>query len=52
MIRFRSLRVKMIVFLVALLGAVQITEFALTNDAKRGWRIGLGLRISRSRRDG
>ena len=33
MIRFRSLRVKMIVFLVALLGAVQITEFALTNDA-------------------
>jgi diguanylate cyclase (GGDEF)-like protein len=33
MIRIRSLRVRMIVFLVALLGAVQITEFALTNHA-------------------
>lgn len=33
MIRFRSLRVRMIVFLVALLGAVQAAEFALTNDA-------------------
>jgi diguanylate cyclase (GGDEF)-like protein len=33
MIRIRSLRVRMIVFLVALLGAVQIAEFALTNHA-------------------
>jgi diguanylate cyclase (GGDEF)-like protein len=33
MIRFRSLRVRMIVFLVALLGAVQIAEFVLTNHA-------------------
>ena len=33
MIRIRSLRVRMIVFLVALLGAVQITEFVLTNHA-------------------
>lgn len=30
---FRSLRVRMIVFLVVLLGTVQVTEFALTNDA-------------------
>ncbi|MFI4868806.1 MAG: hypothetical protein ACHQDD_05575 [Steroidobacterales bacterium] len=33
MTRFRSLRVRMIVFLVALLGAVQVTEFVLTNHA-------------------
>ena len=33
MIRFRSLRVRMIVFLVVLLGAVQLTEFMLTNTA-------------------
>jgi diguanylate cyclase len=33
MIRIRSLRVRMIVFLVALLGVVQIAEFALTNHA-------------------
>ncbi|HEV2701813.1 MAG TPA: EAL domain-containing protein [Steroidobacteraceae bacterium] len=33
MINFRSLRVRMVVFLVALLGLVQITEFALTNSA-------------------
>ena len=40
MIRFRSLRVRMIVFLVALLGAVRITELALTRhvsyNAARG----------------
>jgi diguanylate cyclase (GGDEF)-like protein len=40
MIRFRSLRVRMIVFLVALLGAVQVAEFALTShvsyNAARG----------------
>jgi diguanylate cyclase (GGDEF)-like protein len=33
MIQFRSLRVRMIVFLVALLGAVQVAEFVLTNHA-------------------
>jgi len=33
MIGFRSLRVRMIVFLVALLGAVQVAEFVLTNHA-------------------
>jgi diguanylate cyclase len=33
MIRFRSLRTRMIVFLVVLLGAVQAAEFGLTNDA-------------------
>ena len=33
MIRIRSLRVHLIVFLVALLGAVQIAEFTLTNHA-------------------
>jgi diguanylate cyclase (GGDEF)-like protein len=33
MIRIRSLRVRMIVFLVALLGVVQIAEFVLTNHA-------------------
>jgi diguanylate cyclase (GGDEF)-like protein len=33
MIRIRSLRVRMVVFLVALLGVVQAAEFALTNDA-------------------
>jgi diguanylate cyclase (GGDEF)-like protein len=33
MINFRSLRVRMIVFLVALLGVVQAAEFALTNSA-------------------
>ena len=33
MIRFRSLGVRMIVFLVVLLGAVQLTEFMLTNTA-------------------
>jgi diguanylate cyclase (GGDEF)-like protein len=32
-IHFRSLRVRIIVFLVALLGAVQVAEFALTNHA-------------------
>jgi hypothetical protein len=32
-IQFRSLRVRMIVFLVALLGAVQVAEFVLTNHA-------------------
>jgi diguanylate cyclase (GGDEF)-like protein len=31
--RFRSLRVRLVVFLVALLGVVQITEFTLTNRA-------------------
>jgi diguanylate cyclase (GGDEF)-like protein len=31
--RFQSLRVRLVLFLVALLGAVQITEFALTNRA-------------------
>src|ERR1700735_5638182 len=40
MIRFRSLRVRMIVFLVALLGAVQVAEFGLTShvsyNAARG----------------
>jgi diguanylate cyclase (GGDEF)-like protein len=33
MIQFRSLRVRMVVFLVALLGVVQAAEFALTNSA-------------------
>jgi diguanylate cyclase (GGDEF)-like protein len=33
MIRFRSLRVRMVVFLVALLGSVQAAEFVLTNSA-------------------
>ena len=33
MILFRSLRVRMIVFLVALLGLVQASEFILTNHA-------------------
>jgi diguanylate cyclase (GGDEF)-like protein len=33
MMQFRSLRVRMIVFLVALLGAVQVAEFVLTNHA-------------------
>ena len=33
MIRFRSLRVQMVVFLVALLGIVQASEFLLTNRA-------------------
>lgn len=33
MIRFRSLRVRMVVFLVALLGVVQVAEFGLTNSA-------------------
>jgi diguanylate cyclase (GGDEF)-like protein len=32
-IQFRSLRVRMIVFLVALLGAVQVAEFVFTNHA-------------------
>lgn len=36
MIHFRSLRVRLIVFLVALLGAVQVAEFALTNQASYG----------------
>jgi diguanylate cyclase (GGDEF)-like protein len=34
--RFRSLRVRMVVFLVALLGIVQAAEFLLTNDASYG----------------
>jgi diguanylate cyclase (GGDEF)-like protein len=33
MSRFRSLRVRMVVFLVALLGIVQVAEFLLTNSA-------------------
>ena len=33
MIQFRSLRVRMVVFLVALLGVVQAAEFVLTNSA-------------------
>ena len=33
MIHFRSLRVRMVVFLVALLGIVQAAEFLLTNSA-------------------
>jgi diguanylate cyclase (GGDEF)-like protein len=33
MINFRSLRVRMVVFLVALLGLVQVSEFVLTNSA-------------------
>jgi diguanylate cyclase (GGDEF)-like protein len=33
MIQFRSLRVRMVVFLVALLGVVQAAEFVLTNNA-------------------
>src|SRR5580698_7424145 len=36
MIRLRSLRVRMVVFLVALLGIVQAAEFLLTNDASYG----------------
>jgi diguanylate cyclase (GGDEF)-like protein len=35
-IQFRSLRVRMVVFLVALLGIVQAAEFVLTNDASYG----------------
>lgn len=33
MMRFQSLRVRLVIFLVALLGAVQIAEFTLTNRA-------------------
>ena len=33
MMNFRSLRVRMVMFLVALLGVVQVAEFALTNSA-------------------
>jgi diguanylate cyclase (GGDEF)-like protein len=36
MMRIRSLRVRMVLFLLVLLGAVQLAEFALTDDASYG----------------